>query len=238
LSWKSRWASPRRPSTKPATRSEPGAVATGFSFMNFEIPNSQSEILKRCPRCEGSLPLSEFGICRARKDGLNLYCRWCIREKINAGRQALREMRAARRAAITAENSKRRPVTPSPPRLIGRPKLSSGPHRISLKFSPGQRVVKALQWGPLQFNDLAHAARVSRDELSDVLPSVMLWPSDKLQKVHSKNGTGPRVYFLLSENEVEEPKPTLPQREPRSYGISTIYQEGEHGGKLWLNDLQ
>ena len=26
--------------------------------------------LKRCPRCEESLPLSEFGICRARKDGL------------------------------------------------------------------------------------------------------------------------------------------------------------------------
>ena len=38
--------------------------------------------LKRCPRCEESLPLSEFGVCRARKDGLNLYCKRCIRQKI------------------------------------------------------------------------------------------------------------------------------------------------------------
>ena len=38
--------------------------------------------LKRCPRCEESLPISEFGVCRARKDGLNLYCKGCIRQKI------------------------------------------------------------------------------------------------------------------------------------------------------------
>src|SRR5947208_1960404 len=52
--------------------------------------------LKTCPRCEESLPLSEFGICRARKDGLNLYCKRCIRQKIALSRAALREYKNAR----------------------------------------------------------------------------------------------------------------------------------------------
>src|SRR5438552_16078208 len=52
--------------------------------------------LKRCPRCEESLRLSEFGVCRARKDGLNLYCKRCIRQKISLSRQALREYKKAR----------------------------------------------------------------------------------------------------------------------------------------------
>src|SRR5947208_9768980 len=52
--------------------------------------------LKTCPRCEESLLLSEFGVCRARKDGLNLYCKRCIRQKIALSRQALREYKKAR----------------------------------------------------------------------------------------------------------------------------------------------
>jgi hypothetical protein len=40
--------------------------------------------------------LSEFGVCRARKDGLNLYCKGCIRQKIAQSRQALREYKNAR----------------------------------------------------------------------------------------------------------------------------------------------
>src|SRR5207253_7831545 len=64
---------------------------------NVTLLAEVSEIeLKRCPRCEESLPLSEFGVCRARKDGLNLYCKRCIRQKISLSRQALREYKKAR----------------------------------------------------------------------------------------------------------------------------------------------
>ena len=63
--------------------------------------------LKRCPRCEESLPLSEFGVCRARKDGLNLYCKRCIRQKIALSRQALREYKKARvKHGVTAASQK------------------------------------------------------------------------------------------------------------------------------------
>src|SRR5712692_3317831 len=65
--------------------------------------------LKRCPRCEESLPLSEFGLCRARKDGLNLYCKRCIRQKIALSRQALREYKNARsKHGVTAGSSRSR----------------------------------------------------------------------------------------------------------------------------------
>src|SRR5205085_11048363 len=64
---------------------------------NVTLLAEVSEIeLKRCPRCEEALPLSEFGVCRARKDGLNLYCKRCIRQKISLSRQALREYKKAR----------------------------------------------------------------------------------------------------------------------------------------------
>lgn len=56
-------------------------------IINGELVNG--EWLKRCPRCEESLPLSEFGVVRARPDGLNLYCKQCVREKMAAFRQTL-----------------------------------------------------------------------------------------------------------------------------------------------------
>src|SRR5689334_25345288 len=43
--------------------------------------------VKHCPICSTELPISEFGICRARKDGRNLYCKSCIRDKVCAARR-------------------------------------------------------------------------------------------------------------------------------------------------------
>src|SRR3989440_10435419 len=91
---------------------------------------------KRCPRCEESLPLSEFGVCRARKDGLNLYCKRCIRQKISLSRQALREYKKARGkhgSAISSDSSRLRLDT----------KTSLNSRRIARmlrKLSPADRV--------------------------------------------------------------------------------------------------
>ena len=92
--------------------------------------------LKRCPRCEESLPLSEFGVCRARKDGLNLYCKRCIRQKIAQSRQALREYKNAR---IKHGSS----VEPAGSQLTIDPKSGFSPRRIARmlrKLSPADRV--------------------------------------------------------------------------------------------------
>jgi hypothetical protein len=59
--------------------------------------------LKQCPRCEESLPLSEFGICRARKDGLNLYCKRCVR-------LAMQKCRARHKPVARKSNFKAQPM--------------------------------------------------------------------------------------------------------------------------------
>src|ERR1700704_4611733 len=51
---------------------------------------------KQCPICSQVLPLTEFGICRARKDGHNLYCRGCIRKKVTDSRRALKAYKSIR----------------------------------------------------------------------------------------------------------------------------------------------
>ena len=56
---------------------------------------------KNCPICSQQLPLSEFGVCRARKDGRNLYCKSCIRKKVTDSRRALKEYRSARKRYVS-----------------------------------------------------------------------------------------------------------------------------------------
>src|ERR1700704_3641021 len=56
---------------------------------------------KNCPICSQQLPLSEFGVCRARKDGRNLYCKSCIRKKVTESRRALKEYRSARKRYVS-----------------------------------------------------------------------------------------------------------------------------------------
>src|SRR5260370_18641301 len=100
--------------------------------------------LKRCPRCEESLPLSEFGLCRARKDGLNLYCKRCIRQKIALSRQALREYKNARSKHGATAGSSRSPVTIEA-------KLGFSPTRIApmlRKLSPADPAPQALRSAP------------------------------------------------------------------------------------------
>ncbi|HEU4476974.1 MAG TPA: hypothetical protein VFR80_00570, partial [Pyrinomonadaceae bacterium] len=59
--------------------------------------------VKQCPICSKDLPISEFGICRARKDGHNLYCKSCIRQKVTQSRRALKEYKSARKKYISQQ---------------------------------------------------------------------------------------------------------------------------------------
>src|SRR5215217_2866434 len=59
--------------------------------------------IKHCPICANDLPISEFGICRARKDGRNLYCKSCIRQKVTQSRRALKEYKSARKRYIAQQ---------------------------------------------------------------------------------------------------------------------------------------
>src|SRR6195256_6209227 len=79
--------------------------ATKSKSLKFDWSVEMKEELvvsgKNCPICSQQLPLSEFGVCRARKDGRNLYCKSCIRKKVTDSRRALKEYRSARKRYVS-----------------------------------------------------------------------------------------------------------------------------------------
>jgi hypothetical protein len=142
--------------------------------------------LKRCPRCEESLPLSEFGICRARKDGLNLYCKRCIRQKIALSRQALREYKTAR--------SKHNPISPKP-RITLDGKVAFSPRRIARmlrKLSPADRVREAIRCGARTQREIAHVTKLPKDEVCDALANLLLWT----REIRTQIVNHQRMYFV------------------------------------------
>jgi hypothetical protein len=141
--------------------------------------------LKRCPRCEESLPLSEFGICRARKDGLNLYCKRCIRQKIALSRQALREYKSARSKQTST----------SKPRITLDGKTAFSPRRIARmlrKLSPADRVREAIRCGARTQKEIAHVTKLPKDEVCDALANLLLWTREIRTQIISHQ----RMYFV------------------------------------------
>ena len=153
--------------------------------------------LKRCPRCEESLPISEFGICRSRKDGRNLYCKRCIRQKISQSRQALREYKQGRRSAdLSLDRSVRG----------GRPGLSSARiARILRKMGPAEKVREAIRCGARTQREIAQITRLPKDEIGDALANLLLWSREIRTEVISNS----RMYFI---NIMEEQTDGAPNR--------------------------
>ena len=130
-----------------------------------------SEIeLKKCPRCEESLPLSEFGVCRARKDGLNLYCKRCIRQKIALSRQALREYKKARVKHGTSSTDRSR-LTLNSKSVFSSRRIA----RMLRKLSPADRVREAIRCGAETQTEIAQVTKLPKDEVCDALASLLLW---------------------------------------------------------------
>ena len=150
--------------------------------------------LKRCPRCEESLSLSEFGVCRARKDGLNLYCKRCIRQKIAQSRQALREYKNAR---IKHGST----VMPETSRVAIDAMSGFSPRRIARmlrKLSPADRVREAIRCGAETQTEIAQVTRLPKDEVCDALANLLLWTREIRTQVINNT----RRYFVNEPSEV------------------------------------
>lgn len=143
--------------------------------------------LKRCPRCEESLPLSEFGVCRARQDGLNLYCKRCIRQKIAISRQALREYKIAR-VKHGPTTSPKSSVT-----LDGKTAFSSKRiARMLRKLSPADRVREAIRCGAHTQKEIAAVTKLPKDEVCDALANLLLWT----REIRTQIVRHQRMYFV------------------------------------------
>ena len=148
-----------------------------------------SEIeLKRCPRCEESLPLSEFGICRARKDGLNLYCKRCIRQKIALSRQALREYKKARVKHGGTATSDRSRLKVDPKSAFSSRRIA----RMLRKLSPADRVREAIRCGAHTQKEIAQVTKLHKDEVCDALANLLLWT----REIRTQIVRHQRMYFV------------------------------------------
>jgi hypothetical protein len=125
------------------------------------------------------LPLSEFGVCRARKDGLNLYCKRCIRQKIALSRQALREYKKARGKHTSLTSADQSRVT-----LDNKTSLSSRRiARMLRKLSPADRVREAIRCGADTQKEIVQVTKLPKDEVCDAIANLLLWTREIRQKL-------------------------------------------------------
>jgi len=142
--------------------------------------------VKHCPICSVDLPITEFGICRARKDGRNLYCKSCIRQKVTQSRRALKEYKSARKKYISQQVE----IT----ELLNGDQ-SGGAHYTAKslsKLSPVERVRDAIRRGSRTQREIAQETKLGKDEIGDALANLLLWTHEIRTQVVDNT----RLYFL------------------------------------------
>lgn len=162
---------------------------------------------KTCPICCEELRLADFGVCRARKDGRNLYCKSCIRKKVTDSRRALKEYRSARKRYVSQPLSERADTLFSD----GESTSSANYPRILSKMSPVERVREAIKKGARTQREIAQETRLGKDEIGDALANLLLWTREiKTQVVDNM-----RVYFINESSEAllfRDETPNFPAR--------------------------
>jgi hypothetical protein len=171
----------------------------------------RSIVTKHCPICSQVLPLSEFGICRARKDGRNLYCKDCIRKKVTESRRALREYKSARKRYVAQQVLATTDVSVADNHS---PSSSQGLLRSASRLSPIERVREAIKKGARTQKEIAQETKLGKDEIGDALANLLLWAREIRTEVTENS----RMYYINDSpqpgfmQEISVPK--LPRRKP------------------------
>ena len=186
---------------------------------------------KHCPICSQQLPLSEFGVCRARKDGRNLYCKSCIRKKVTESRRALKEYRSARKRYVSQPSAET-------PALEGDSPATTIYTRLLSKLTPVERVREAIRKGARTQAEIRKEAKLGDDEVGEALASLLLWT----REIRTKMVDNSRHYLLSDSGELplRGSALNLPRRKgdvPSSFSaiqglMPGKNPEGEEPGKL------
>jgi hypothetical protein len=173
--------------------------------LKMKLDPEQAPESKDCPICSQALPLSEFGICRARKDGRNLYCKSCIRKKVTESRQVLREYKSARKRYVTQQTLETQSSDSS--------SSSQNLSRMLSKLSPIERVREAIKKNARTQKEIAQETKLGKDEIGDALANLLLWTHEIRTEVVDNT----RMYFInetVDAGIVTPEAPRIPRRKP------------------------
>src|SRR6266542_3808791 len=161
---------------------------------------------KNCPICSQQLPLSEFGVCRTRKDGRNLYCKSCIRKKVTESRRALKEYRSTRKRYVSQPLSEHSETSS----FDGESPSSLNYTRLLSKLSPAERVREAIRKGARTQKEIAQETRLGKDEIGDAIANLLLWTREIKTQIVDSN----RQYFIneAAELPIREDTFSIPRR--------------------------
>lgn len=157
---------------------------------------------KHCPICTKDLPVSEFGLCNARKDRKNLYCKSCIRQKVSDQRKALKEYKAVRKTYAQQQASLEE-------------QYGEDTAKSMRKLPPVERVKEAVANGARTQREIAHETKLSKDVIGDALADLLLWTLE----IRTQVVDGTRLYFLNTVAEVER-KPCVTSKPLMEYAKS------------------
>ena len=145
---------------------------------------------KLCPICSQVLPLTEFGICRARKDGRNLYCKGCIRQKVTESRRALKAYKSVRQQYLTQRVLEPGTEFPEDPETLSA-RQQYVARQVS-KMTPVERVREAVRNGARTQKEIARETKLGKDEIGDALANLLLWTREIRTEVIENT----RMYFI------------------------------------------
>jgi hypothetical protein len=163
---------------------------------------------KVCPICCQTLPISDFGLCRARKDGRNLYCKVCIRKKVTESRRALKEYKSARKKYVSDAALEAADMVLDVSSAISQSVTYS---RFISRLSPAERVREAIRKGSRTQKEIAQETKLGKDEIGDALANLLLWT----REIRTEVVDNTRLYFLTECAEAvvsPEVQPNIPRR--------------------------
>jgi hypothetical protein len=186
---------------------------------------------KQCPICSQDLPLTEYGICRARKDGRNLYCKSCIRKKVSESRRAFKAYKSVRHQYVV---QKVEPGVSVDGDENASPVRRQYVTRQISNMTPAERVREAIKNGARTQKEIGQGTKLGNDEVCDALANLLLWTREVRTEVIDNN----RMYFINEaapepisyRDETADPK--LPRRKrdvPSSFSAVQDLMPGKKG---------
>lgn len=148
----------------------------------INLPSQPLPQTKHCPRCNTPKARDEFGISHGRKDGRNIYCKACNRDRTNKSRAEARERRALR---IQTKHNRGVAIPQPEPQ----PEPAQPPQG---KLTNEERVLGAIRKGFTTYPAIQASTGIYSDELGIALAELI----SHQKKVGSISRGDERVYYL------------------------------------------